>query len=268
MSLCGPAVATGSTARPPGQQKSPPLIQESPKGEKRVDSPLITESILGIVSAAPVTNDKCSKDDETACYALLQELLCEDARCTNNKDASQVPLDWRSIHGEEYEEDQESLAPGSTNDNDNNDKPKGNYKDCYTVSFDHDAHKPKWLLSDKRVKMEPSAPDKNDDDNIPNHVEWNCQDNKFLQQRVTGQINNGPISMEWDRPTSTASLQPSAAGLANTPTNSTVGCCIGNEKLIQGRTLQDVRSMLASTCDNTEPKHSRGLTRWRRLRSK
>ncbi len=116
---------------------------ESPKGEKRVDSSLIKDPILGILLAAPVTNDRCSKDDETACYALLQKLLFEDVRCTNNKDASQVWLDWRLIHGKEYEEDQESLDPGSTNDNDDNDKTKGNYKDCYTVSFDHDAHKPK-----------------------------------------------------------------------------------------------------------------------------
>ncbi len=94
MSLCGLAAASGSTARPSGQQKSPPLIQESPKGEKWVDSPLIKEPILGILSAAPATNDRCSKNDEAEFYTLLQELLIEDTRCTRNKDAINLTGVW------------------------------------------------------------------------------------------------------------------------------------------------------------------------------
>ena len=130
MSLCGTAAASGSTARPPGQQKGHPPTQESPKGEKQVDSSLITESILGILSVAPATNDRCSEVEEM-CYALLQALIIEDVRCTNYKEASPVPLDWSFIHGDEYNKDQESAAPGSTNDNNDNDD-----NDNYKVNYD------------------------------------------------------------------------------------------------------------------------------------
>ncbi len=200
MSLCGPAVATGSTARPPGQQKSPPLIQESPKGEKRVDSLLIKKPILGILSAAPATNDRCSEDDETACYALLRELLIQDARQANNKGASQMPFDWQLIHGDEYEEHQESLAPGSTNANDNNDNYMGNYEDLEDYVFSHvvpSVHAVKLTssLAGTRKTTEPKASHHNDDDNTPNHAKWIfCQEKKSLRQRVTRQINKGPTS--------------------------------------------------------------------------
>ncbi len=120
MSLCGPAVASGLTARPPGHKKRPPSTMESPMEEKRVDSSSTKELILGILLAAPVTNDRCTNHDEAKCYELLQALLMEEARCTHNKNASQGPLDWRLIHGDDYKSP-EPPATGHTNDNDDND---------------------------------------------------------------------------------------------------------------------------------------------------
>ncbi len=94
MSLCGPAVASGLTARPSGQKKSAPLMMESPREEKQVDSLPTKELILRSLSTSatndadadkrkyitsPAINGRCTKDEEDKCYTFLLELLREDA---------------------------------------------------------------------------------------------------------------------------------------------------------------------------------------------
>ncbi len=78
MSLCGPAVASGSTARPPGAKKCTPFMTGSPREEKRVDSSLKKEFTLRNVSAL-ATNDRWANADEQKCYAILIKALKEDA---------------------------------------------------------------------------------------------------------------------------------------------------------------------------------------------
>ena len=60
--------------------------------EKRVDSSSTKEIILGILSAAPVTNDRCANDNEVECYAFLRELLMEESRALTTRMPVRGPL--------------------------------------------------------------------------------------------------------------------------------------------------------------------------------
>ena len=111
MSLSVPRAGSGWTARPPGSRESTPLLVGSTGVEDEEVSSGTEESSLGSLSEAPVSNDRCADNDVREFYGYLLRRMEEDDR----REASSG-WDWKKIHGEDYEEWQEPLAPVHTND--------------------------------------------------------------------------------------------------------------------------------------------------------
>ncbi len=84
MSLCGPVVASGSTARPPGQKKSAPSTMESPLEEEWVNSSCHKE-FIPIAGLSLVNDDKGIGNNEEALVSMLIGSI--ETRCTRGRKA-------------------------------------------------------------------------------------------------------------------------------------------------------------------------------------
>ncbi len=115
MSLSVPAAGSGSTARPPGNMEGSPNAKGRPMGKKQECALPMGNSTLKTLFGAPATNDGCTDDQENELYGLLKSVLKEIDRDEHKKD-SPGPLDWRKIHGDNYQEPV-ALSPGN-HDND------------------------------------------------------------------------------------------------------------------------------------------------------
>ncbi len=79
-------------------------------------------STLKTLHGAPATNDRCTDEQEDELYGMLKSVLQEIERDENKEDSP--GLDWRKIHGEDYQEPgaspMEPFATGQGNNaNDN-----------------------------------------------------------------------------------------------------------------------------------------------------
>ena len=131
MILCGPAVASGSTARPPGVKESLASPTGKPPCEENGGFSSTEEEFLLGNSSALATNDRCVDTKEARCYAILIELMKEEVLRINNKESSPDPLDWKEIHGDDYEEYQEPLTPGHNNDKGDDDYLFDDYEELW-----------------------------------------------------------------------------------------------------------------------------------------
>ena len=146
MSLCGPAAASGLTARPLGAQVRSPDDTERPVREKQEYSPPTGKLVLTSWSDAPVTNDRCTDDDDDHDNTLLQ-VLQEVEREMNEGLASPEILDGQDIYGEDSVEDYESWQFANDDDDD-----IACEEDDDTWSRDDD-DAPLWHLTTNEITM-------------------------------------------------------------------------------------------------------------------
>ena len=99
MSLCGPAVATRSTARPPGTKKGSPNAKERPMDERLEYATPMGSPILKNMSGAFATNGRCTNEEEMQIHGMLERFLTEVEQ-QEYQEASPSPMDWRKIYGD------------------------------------------------------------------------------------------------------------------------------------------------------------------------
>ncbi len=142
MSLSVPAAGSGSTARPPGTNEGSPNVKGRPMGKEQECAPPMGNSTLKTWYGAPATNDRCADNDARVFCEYLLKRMEEEANCK----VSPEPWDWQRIHGEDFKEWQEPLAPVHTKDRNYNDHQDDNFwydtesdlsdeEDYFTSSF-------------------------------------------------------------------------------------------------------------------------------------
>ncbi len=90
---------------------------EKSKGEKLEYASPLERPILRNLSVAPATNDGCTEDDKARLYNMLKDLMINLELQYNDEEASPGPLDWKKIHGEDYQEPDASWHKKEKNDN-------------------------------------------------------------------------------------------------------------------------------------------------------
>ena len=117
MSLCGPAAASGSTARPPGTHDNLASLKGKPPCKEKGDISSLEEKFLFGSLLASATNDRCADAKEDVCYAMLKAILTADAHMDHHSKSGPAPLGWRELHGEEYDDYLDLPDPRYNNDN-------------------------------------------------------------------------------------------------------------------------------------------------------
>ncbi len=110
MSLSMPEAGLGSITRPLGTMEDSPNGKGRPMGKNQECALPMGSSTLTTLHGTPATNDRCANDQENELYGMLKSILKEFGR-DENKEDSTGPLDWRKIHGEDYQEPV-ALKPG------------------------------------------------------------------------------------------------------------------------------------------------------------